>query len=61
MNSGVLDVRTLSIDYRWFVNIMLVENEEYKLKQQLVTVVQRLKEIKLSQDEIDRDHYIQAL
>lgn len=61
MNSGVLDVRTLSIDYRWFVNIMLVENEEYKLKQQLVTVVQRLKEIKLSQDEIDRDNYIQVL
>ena len=61
LKKGLIYLNRLSLDQRWFVNIILVENEELKLKEQLDSVVQDLKEIKVRQDEIDRDQHIKAL
>lgn len=39
MERGLADVRGLSIEKRWYLNILMVDNAEFKLKQELNSVV----------------------
>ena len=49
------------MDDRWLINTWVVECEESRLKSEMNGIVQKLKEIKVKQEEIDNELNIMAL